>query len=306
MMMNPLTLSYKRHALLVEGLAQRVDPVATSKHFAVYQLEQSAAPGIEPEPEIVVVHHFTPHEIDNNIGYFVANELLPLLGTNRQADFEQLVGAIVRSMDMNERRAWWRFYDNSLAALARVSDTVETDFIAPFGAIYRQVMRLTLGQSLLDAGTCFGFLPLLFARSGVLFDLYEGHAQPLQIVGCDLDYALVRLANDYAANRQFTSVRFVVADILAAEIGRLGRFDTVTAIHLLEHLPAEQTELAISRLWEVTNQRLIISVPLEATPDPRFGHLQVFDEARLVGLAQQVGAQYRYFEFHGGWLMLDK
>ncbi len=301
--MNPLTLSYNRHAYLIECLAQRGDPLAASEHFALYQLE---SPDPELEPELVLVHHFAARAIDNNVGYFVANELLPLLGTDRQADFEHLVGAIVRSTDCSERRAWWRFYDNTLAALARVSDTVGHDFIAPFGAIYRQVMQLTFGHSLLDAGTCFGFLPLLFARSDLLFDLCDGSEKLTRIVGCDLDYALVRLANGYAASRQFSHVSFAVADILAADSARLGTFDTVTAIHLLEHLPPEQTRLAVEQLWQRTNQRLIISVPLEETPDPRFGHLQVFNQERLLALGRELSPHCRYFEFHGGWLLVDK
>ncbi|NTU84901.1 MAG: class I SAM-dependent methyltransferase, partial [Chloroflexales bacterium] len=296
------------------------------QHFTLYCLDPAEHTGATG-PEVVVVHGFGPAQIDNNLGHYVANELLPLLTTawgrmprgaasdpfayDEQAIFEHCVGAIVRSLDGNERRAWHRFYDNSLAALERAmaEPSSTLDFISPFGAIYRQLMALVCGRTVLDAGTCFGFLPLLLARqgqSGLERERRLLGERLAQIVGCDLDSALVGFATAYAAHRQHQQVRFVQADLLANDFARLGAFDTVTAIHVLEHLEYDQTAAALANLWAVTGRRLIVAVPLERSPDPRFGHRQVFDEGRLLALGRELGGRSRYLELHGGWLIVDK
>jgi 2-polyprenyl-3-methyl-5-hydroxy-6-metoxy-1,4-benzoquinol methylase len=265
---------------------------------------------------VVVVHRFTPDQIDNNIGYYVANELLPLLdrlrgGAPRDSPaygehelFGQSFAAVVRSIDANEQRAWRLFYDNTLAALrqAMAAQTVKLDFIGPFGAIYRRVVDLLRGQTLLDAGTSMGFMPLLLASR----EPVEEMARLAQIVGFDSQFSLIQLANAYAAHRRLDRVRFVVADLLADDGDRLGVFDTVTAIHVLEHLDAGQTEPAVANLWRHAGRRLIIAVPLERTPDARYGHRQVFDQARLTALGRRLEQPFRYFEHQGGWLVVDR
>lgn len=302
--MNPLVLASYRHALLIECLQRNAPPVAQSEHFALYTLDPPAEQTDQPaQAELVIVHNFARTEIDNNLGYYVANELLPLLQLTCQADFEHLVGAIVRSSDIDEQRAWWLFYDNSLAALERAIAQPQSipDFIWPFGSIYDRVLRMVAGQSLLDVGTCFGFLPLIYARR-------QQHASlPDQtIVGCDLNLALVRLANNYVKQDNLPHIEFVPGDILSPDIMHIGQFDTVVCLHMIEHLASEQTMPALTNLWQLTGRRLIVGVPIEETPDPRFGHQQVFDLARLNTLGQQLDGSYCTFEHHGGWLVVDR
>jgi SAM-dependent methyltransferase len=321
--MNPLTLSRQRHGMLVECLAQRAQPIATSSHFTLYGIDP-ASTAAYPD-DVVVVHDFKPCQIDNNIASYVANELLPLLGDSREPSavdgysyskqeiFERYVGEIVRSADGNERRAWHLFYDNTLAALWRDGPQQESDaeqhFIRDFGAIYRRVADLTCEvphASVLDVATCFGFLPLLLASRCIR----EGQSLG-SIAGCDLNPALVALADDYARRRRLADVKFIRADILAMDITRefapLGpAFDVVTAIHLLEHLEPEQTLPAMNNLWSLTRRRLIVAVPLETVPDPRFGHRQVFDRENLLALGRHTSGYCRYFEHYGGWIVVDR
>lgn len=318
--MSPLTFAQCRHGVLIHLLADRAPPVARSNRFSVWSLGADAC---DDADDIIVVHDFLPEEIDNNIGGYVADELMPLLArvpvrpaTNgyaysEQEVFERYVGAIVRSVDGNERRAWHRFYDNTLSALRRSMplslDNGVSDFNACARAFYARVAELTremAAESLLDVATCFGFLPLYLAA--------DGQAGSLQrIVGCDLNTALVALAEDYRRTRDIPAVSFIRADILAADVHRDlvangVSFDVVTAIHLLEHLTPADCAVAVANLWALTGRRLIIAVPFEAVADQRFGHLQVFDEARLRALGQSIGGRCRYFEHHGGWLIADR
>ena len=216
--MNPLTLSRQRHGMLVECLAQRAQPIATSSHFTLYGIDP-ASTAAYPD-DVVVVHDFKPFQIDNNIASYVANELLPLLADSREPSavdgysyskqeiFERYVGEIVRSADGNERRAWHLFYDNTLAALWRDGPQQESDaeqhFIRDFGAIYRRVADLTCEvphASVLDVATCFGFLPLLLSS----LCIREGQ-KTSSIAGCDLNPALVALADDYARQRRLAAL----------------------------------------------------------------------------------------------------
>lgn len=323
--MSPLTLSRQRHRMLIDSLGTNPPPLGRSCHFTVYALNGGS---VENDPDdVLVVHDFTPEQIDNNVAGYVADELMPLLARSRpplpvplngyaytpQETFERYVGAIVRSMDSNERRAWHRFYDNTLAALRTPAPSSPingaTDFVSTFRAIYGRVAELiseAQGDSVLDVATCFGFLPLFLA------DGANGEtAAALRIVGCDLDLALVALADDYRRHRQVSDVSFVSADILGDGTARAldpdaAGFDVVTAIHLLEHLTAKETLRAVQTLWALTARRLILAVPFEDVPDARFGHRQVFDRQTLLALLPHGAASHRYFEHHGGWLVIDR
>lgn len=330
--MNPMVLSAIRHAVLVECLAQRAVSIADSNHFVLYDLHlPDQSPG--QFGNIIVVHKFTPSHIDNNIGYSVANELLPLLaagvhdlaGYAEQEIFERYVGAIVRSIDSDERQAWHLFYTNTLQRLSQNAPPVRCtelakpyNFIENFGAIYQRICHLVdaippmgpleaRGYTILDVATCFGFFPFFLANAANRLA-----STPTRIVGCDINPALVALARDYARQPQFNCIEFVMADILTSDSAALQRrfqaatFDVVTAIHLLEHLEAAQITRAVANLWQLTRQRLIIAVPLEELPDARFGHLQTFNREKLLALGQHIAGRCQYDEYHGGWLVVDR
>ena len=320
--MTPITLSRQRHRLLVEGLVDRAQPFASSRHFTVYGIDADDPAACDPF-DIVLVHDFAPAEIDNNIAAHVADELLPLLSAaprpgalnghapTEQELFERFVGEIVRSVDGNERRAWHLFYDNTLAAFrqaGRPNGSPVRDFIADFAKIYRRVAGLVdeiAPDTMLDVATCFGFLPLLLATGG------PHGRRPRRIVACDLNAALVSLAEDYAHERQLADLRFVQADLLAAGLASqlapaTAPFDVVTAVHLLEHLAPDETRSAMDALWSLTRRRLIVAVPVEEVADARFGHLQVFTQDSLAALGRGIGGRCRSFEDHGAWLVIDR
>ena len=75
---------------------------------------------------------------------------------------------------------------------------------------------------------------------------------------------------------------FAQLDLLSPQFAKeLGAFDTVTAIHILEHLPEEHLSLAFEQLLRVTRDRLIVTVPYEAEPTRAYGHEQVFTREKL-------------------------
>jgi hypothetical protein len=88
--------------------------------------------------------------------------------------------------------------------------------------------------------------------------------------------------------------------------------DTVLAVHVLEHLPAEVSAVALEQMRRVARRRVVVAVPLEEVPDPAFGHVQAFDLPRLARIGatpknpESPGWSQEVHAADGGWLVLDR
>ena len=172
--------------------------------------------------------------------------------------------------------------------------------MATFARIYSRVMSLIRGTTVLDVGCCFGFLPLLAADRN----------PRLRILGTDLVPSAVALAGRIS-RAQRSPARFAAADLLALPISDES-VDTVLAVHVLEHLPAEASGRALAQLRRVARHRVVVAVPLEEAPDPTFGHVQAFDLGRLARIGADPespgspGWSQDVYAADGGWLVLDR
>ena len=87
--------------------------------------------------------------------------------------------------------------------------------------------------------------------------------------------------------------------------------DTVTALPLLEHLPTNAIDAVLDEAVRLARQRVVIAVPFEDEPRDCYGHIQRFDLPSLELLANRLcrrhpGTAARAYQFHGGWLILDR
>ncbi|MEV1002344.1 class I SAM-dependent methyltransferase [Nonomuraea sp. NPDC050202] len=311
--------SIHRHHRLVERLTRAHEPVAQAGPFTLHWLNPPGGADRDIEPELMVVHDLHLSEIDNNVGKHIRHSLIPMLASTRHrfgmdlpvwgvwekephALFNQLMTITLYSVHADPYTCSRWFYRNTLKALREPPGDIDpTDFIQPFSVIYRRVRELRLGESLLDAGTCHGFLPLLLSA-----DLpATGHPSP-QLVGLDIEEFFIQAARKYAEDQGISGADFLAADLFDPRVEFLPRFDTVTAIHLLEHLDSDTAARALDVLWKRTAQRLIINVPIEETPDPYFGHCQRFDVGRLADMGERLGGHSTTFEDHGAWLVVDR
>ena len=235
-----------------------------------------------------------PGEISNELAGHIAAELVPLGLVPDGPAFERVFVDAVLSAQPDPERAWAAFYANTMRRLRRADDA-GTGSVATFARIYRHTLSLVRGTTVLDAGSCFGFLPLLAAERD----------PRLKVIGTDLVPAAAALAGRISRARGGRA-RFAAADLLALPAGDQ-TVDTVLAVHVLEHLPARVTASALAQLRRVARQRVVIAVPLEEVPDPTFGHLQAFDLPRLARLgAEAPGWSGAVHAADGGWLVLDR
>lgn len=258
------------------------------------------------EGGVVILHCLDERTVDEDLPGMLADELGPLGLLNASEDFGCAMNAIITSAcsTRSPLEAWSRYSRNSLERLRALVDqvpgAVAQSHIGQFAAIYRRVLELGVGSSFLDVGTSLGFLPVLVAE----------RVPGVRVVGVDNRQEVMPVAADLATGAS-TQVEFRVGDVLDPGFGRREAFDTVTAVHLIEHLNEDQMLRAVGHLLTVTAGRLIVAVPFEDERQTLHGHAQLFTPAMLRELGgwfvERLGARRFWCEdVSGGLLVVDR
>ena len=212
------------------------------------------------------------------------------------ASFERAFVEVVEASAADPGTAWDGFYDATLARVRAAwgRDLPGTGTVATFTRIWSRAAALSRGGSALDVGTCFGLMPLAWAsRPGAP-----------RLVAVDLSPASAGLVH-----RQARRLDLDVA-VLCADGSRLPlpcrSVDTVHVLHVLEHLPAARGDAVLREALRVAAHRVVVAVPVEAAPDPVFGHVRVFDLASLAALGRRTGWRVSLTDADGAWLVLDR
>ncbi|PVZ13127.1 mycofactocin oligosaccharide methyltransferase MftM [Actinomycetospora cinnamomea] len=259
-------------------------PERVTEHFEVHL----------PGDRLLVLHRLRPDELDDDIAGLIAGELSGLVAS--AGDFERVFTGVVRSTISDPLTAWSTFYANSLAALRSPAHPVDPTVapessLAAFAPVHERVLSELRGRTVLDVGSCFGFLPLRLAQEG------------FEVVATDHTPGTMGLLGA-VARRRGEPVRTVVAD--ARTLPAADRsVDTVTAVHLLEHLPAADTVPVLDEMLRVARRRVVVAVPYEDVPEPVYGHLRTFDHAALHALGERSGRPFTVADDHGGWLVVE-
>jgi len=271
-------------------------------HFLVFTRAES--------PSLFIVHWFAPEAINADLGNLLLGELKPLGILKNEQNFGDIFGVVVGSLFPHEvQRAWYTYATNTLSSYQQLL-TGEDTHMPPssntemFAMLYRRVYALLVGNTFLDAGCSFGFLPLLVA---------EHFPSLTEVVGIDIQAAPFTTTRIVAAERHLDNVRFMQADLLANTFGEVGCFDTVTALHILEHFNEEDMYQVLTNLLDITKQRLIVAVPYEKdTPEIIYGHKQLFSQAKLEAIGNWCLQQWhgegtmRYEDGADGLLVVER
>lgn len=232
---------------------------------------------------VEIVHSLTAGEISDDVMVSALERLVTAGILRGQREFEAAAVGLIRSAADDEATGWAAFYDNSLRELQ--------DGRARFAPVHQRARSLVGGHRVLEVGCCFGFLALQCADAG--------H----RVAACDISAGAVDLLTRQA-RRRGAAVDAVVGDATALPFGD-DAVDTVTLVHLLEHLDETQARGAIREALRVARHRVVVAVPYEEHPSAHFGHLVRLTAEDLHRWARSVthgGA--RTFADHGGWLVL--
>lgn len=294
---NQTVLDEYKQRLLVQSYQ-----VHETEHFVVCQKRSSS--------QTILLHLFGQREIDADLICFTEQELAPLGIFTSAQEFGATLFAVMASpfpSPRNQHTIWQHFCLNTLTRLreqiAHPPQSIPSvSYTVPFAAIYRRVFELCIGQNLLDVGCSFGFLPVLLAE----------RAPCARIMGCDNNPDALRFSSDLATATGSQQVTFILRDVLAANFLDLGRFDTVIAIHVLEHLAEQELPAALAHLLQATSKRLLIAVPYEEKVQPLYGHHQAFTLEKLhvwgKWCVERLGENSRYWceDLMGGLLVVDR
>lgn len=251
---------------------------------------------------LVVVHGLAPAEVDNGIGDLLVDELFTPGWVAGADTFERLFTGLVLTSHADPLSAWELFYRNSLRLLdgGLAGGFEQSTDVPVFSQIYRyaeQLIAAIAANSVLDVGTCFGFLPLR---------LQAGSAGPVQtVIASDVQAGTTALL-DQLSRRLDRRVRTLTCDAARIPLGD-ECVDVVTVLHLLEHVDAAHGERIIAEAVRIARRRVVIAVPLEDDPESTYGHVRQISLDDLRSVAGRwpgwIGA---VSEFHGGWLVLDR
>ncbi len=296
-----------------------VNRILLKKRFAEegYQVHQTAHFLLftrEAEPKTNLVHWFKPEDLHPNISHYLVEELKPfgIITSNQYLGklMTGIIGGALLSDDV--RRAWNYFGTNTLQRLLILVNSAVTSHLPDFGTLgaaatlYQRVFELAVGERFLDAACNGGFFPLLLAERIPFVS---------EVVGVDIDAEVFKVAQELARERHLTTVRYMQADLLAEDFSAIGMFDTVTALHVLEHFTKEDMYKVLSNLLKVTTHRLIFAVPYEpGEPSQAYDHKQIFTRTRFeaVGvwcIEQLEGAARKWYEDispSGGLLLIER
>ena len=230
-----------------------------------------------------LVHRFTTTDICDDALVGALTALIDIGVLTGRDEFETAVVRIVETCAPTVDRAWNAFYDNTLRSLE--------DGGSAFAPIHRRARSLIEGRSVLEVGSCFGFLALQLAQLGKA------------VSACDVDPGAVAMLRRAARHRGL-SVQVDVGDATAL-CHPNDSIDTVTLVHLLEHLEEDQAVTALAEALRVARRRVIVAVPFEEHPSEHFGHVQAITTTDLQSWAGRVRhAGARVFVDHGGWLVV--
>jgi SAM-dependent methyltransferase len=294
-----------------DGLAGTVERLA-ARGFRVRETPHFVHGQRRPGGQSIVLHRFDEATIDEDVSPMVGEELGSLGVVTSAREYGETLFAVVASTcpsSLNcpdcgrlhlDQTAIWRHF--SLNTLDRLRERLSApgpecgSHTAVFAAIYRRILECRVGEGLLDVGSNLGHLPVLLSE----------RAPEMTVVGCDNRPEAISCCVELAAATGNTRVAFELADVLAPDFAEIGRFDTVTAVHVLEHLTEEELPVALAHLLDVTVRRLIVSVPYEEPVQPLYGHRQAFTPEKLRSWGERCGGRFTLEDLGGGFLVVDR
>ncbi|HSX67192.1 mycofactocin oligosaccharide methyltransferase MftM [Nocardioides sp.] len=277
--------------------------VVRTRHVPIGAIRTDSFAFWTDHDRVHLAHDLPAERIDNDLAGLVAAELFAPGWLEGSELFERLMTGLVVSAADDPLSAWTLFYRNTMDRLAQLTSlrpgaatephhgALVEGSLAGYAPVYRHAAGLIEPGSVLELGSCFGF-----------FSLFA--ADRFAMTASDLSANTVRLLGRVAPllGRR---IETVICD--AARVPRPDTsYDTVVALHLLEHLPAEHGAAVVTEMQRLARRRVVVAVPFEDEPTAAYGHVRVFTARTLIEIAIASGWSWTVHEHHGGWLVLDR
>jgi SAM-dependent methyltransferase len=260
-------------------------PIVRTEHFTLRRRDR----------RVELAHALRPEQLDNDLAGLLAEELFAPGWLSGSDVFERVFTGVVRSCVDGPLPAWTTFYDNTLDRIRqswRAPEPAAHSSIAGLAPVYRRTLELVAPGTVLDLGSCFGFLPLLLAERST-------H----RVTASDLSPGTMRLLATVAR------ARGAALDTIACDAARVplpdGCVDTVTVIHVLEHLGPPHGDAVVREALRLARRQVIVAVPYEDEPTAAYGHVRSFSPDQLTEVGRRTGRRFSVVSYHGGWLLLD-
>lgn len=264
---------------LFDSLAPCEPGMWSHGHVTVRRVDDGPITLTRTGDELLVTHSLRADQLGERLVAEVTSSIAD--ARFGQTEFESTMVGLVRSTVPGALESWEVYYRNSLRELL--------DGSADFAPIHEKATELVRG-SVLDLGSCFGFLPLRLAQSGVT------------VTATDILPGTMRLL-DAVAPRLGLSVDTLVCD--AANVPVADRSaDTVTAVHLMEHVDETVGDAVLTEALRIARERVIVAVPYEDETQACHGHVRTFDSGELEKIGASTGRPFEVFDHHGGWLVI--
>jgi SAM-dependent methyltransferase len=264
--------------------SRRVLHMVRTEHFDVVPVGE----------RVRVAHLLSSDQVGDDLAGLLAEELFRPGWLRGQELFQRIFTGVVRTVHEDPLASWDLFYRNTLNRIddCLVGAEPAAGSVAAFAPVHGHVSALVRGSRVLELGCCFGFLSLRLAAAG------------LDVTASDVNPGTIDVLARVAP-RLGVSLRAVVADA-TCHPGADGEADTVLAVHLLEHLDPDDCERVVSEAVRLARRRVVIAVPLEEQAEEIWGHLRTVSLADLTGWGRHSGLAHEVYEYHGGWLVLDR
>ena len=243
---------------------------------------------------VQVDHRVPPTRVDDDLAGLLAAELFAPGWLRGQELFERIFTGVVRSSAPDPLESWLLFYRNTLTRVARSLASPragETSTIARYAPVYAHAESLVAPGSVLELGSCFGFLALRLAGAGHRVTASDVSAGTMRLLG-----TVAPLLGVAVTTRVADATRYPDADRCV---------DTVLAVHLLEHLDETAGTLALHEAVRLARRRVVVAVPLEDEADETWGHVRTVTLRDLEDWGRATGLPFEVHEHHGGWLVVD-
>ncbi|MBP2323547.1 hypothetical protein JOF56_003932 [Kibdelosporangium banguiense] len=264
---------------------RRVPPIVRTEHFCLRRCDR----------RLEVSHWLKPEQLDADLGGLLAEELFAPGWLTGASVFERVYIGVARSIGNDPLQSWITFYDNTLTRIHdhwRVSERdPRHSWIAEHAVVWRRALQLVPAGEVLDLGSCWGFLPLLLAERA-----------RNTVTAADISSGAMRLLAAAAARRE-TPLRTLVCDAASVPLPD-DAVDTVTVIHLLEHLDDKEAHDVLREAVRLARRRVVVAVGFDEEPTAACGQVRSFSHDKLTEMGLRTGKRFDAEAYHCGWLVI--